>query len=247
MTRTTLLAAACLLLGGCVMNGLPGANESGPERELRNRLLGAERADPSKVIAAELAFARAAREIGQWTAFRQFATSDAVMPAPNPRPVAEVLKGRADPAQVIVWEPDLVWASCDGSHALSTGPATYPDGSKGRFATIWQRQGRSEYRWVLDQGFDLEDGYAKPDLIAAHIADCPPGTPAAGNATTWPDRSSGQSRDASLTWETRFAPDCARTFIVRARVEGEMREVFRREAAAPPVPAGRDPVTCPAR
>jgi hypothetical protein len=40
-------------------------------------------ANPSDVISAELAFARLAQEKGQWTAFRQTATSDAVMFVPQ--------------------------------------------------------------------------------------------------------------------------------------------------------------------
>ncbi|RYD60478.1 MAG: hypothetical protein EOP58_16285, partial [Sphingomonadales bacterium] len=119
-------------------------------------------AEPSTVIAAELAFARLAREKGTWTAFRETATDDAVWPSPGFVNVKADLKGVPDTAQAIVWEPDRVSVSCDGSFALSTGPATYPNGKRTRFATIWQRQDDGRYKWVLDQGFDLEAGYGKP-------------------------------------------------------------------------------------
>lgn len=200
-------------------------------------------AAPSTVIAAELAFARLARERGQWTAFRETATDDALWPSPGWVNVKADLKGTPDPAQPIVWEPDRVVLSCDGSFALSTGPATYPNGSKTRFATIWQRQDDGRYKWVLDQGFDLEAGYAKPDLIGGQVADCgerrrgPP--PRARRGLAW---HSGESDDGSLAWTTEMQPGCRRTLIVRARRGGALEEVFRRTSAAvPPAPLGPQP------
>ena len=94
------------------------------------------RANPSDVIATELAFAREARDKGTWTAFRDYATRDAQWPGPRFESVQAALKGVPDPAQAIVWEPDQVWASCDGTFALSSGPATHPNGKRTRFATI---------------------------------------------------------------------------------------------------------------
>lgn len=195
-------------------------------------------AAPSTVIAAELAFARLARERGQWTAFRETATDDALWPSPGWVNVKADLKGTPDPAQPIVWEPDRVVLSCDGSFALSTGPATYPNGAKTRFATIWQRQDDGRYKWVLDQGFDLEAGYAKPELIGGKVAECgerrrgPP--PPARRGLAW---QSGQSDDGTLAWTTELRPDCGRTIIVMARKGEVMEEVFRRDAAPPAAPA----------
>src|SRR5690606_39127749 len=77
-------------------------------------------ANPSAVIAAEMAFARAAQEKGQWTAFRQYATRDAVMFVPEPVNAQQWLRGQADPAQAVTWQPYQVWSSCDGSFAVST-------------------------------------------------------------------------------------------------------------------------------
>lgn len=191
-------------------------------------------ANPSAVIAAELAFARMARERGQWTAFRKTATKDAVWPGPKWESVQSSLKGKADPAQAIVWEPDIVWASCDGSFALSSGPATYPGGSRGRFATIWQRQADGEYRWVLDQGFDLEAGYDAPGMIPARVAECRPQRPRkAAKPRRGEPWQAGRSDDGSLSWDTALAADCRRTFVVNALRDGEMREVFRRVSAPP--------------
>lgn len=202
-------------------------------------------ADPSAVIAAELAFARMARETGQWTAFRDTATDDALWPSPGWVNVKQSLKGAPDPAQPIVWEPDSVTVSCDGSFALSTGPGTYPDGRKTRFATIWQRQDDGRYRWVLDQGFDLEADYRNPELIGATVADCGERRretpPRARRGLAW---QSGQSDDGSLSWNTELKPDCGRTFVVRARRDGAMAEVFRRDGAPPGPPAKGPSPSC---
>ena len=206
------------------------------------------RANPSDVIATELAFARAARDRGTWTAFRDYATRDAQWPGPQWESVQTALKGVSDPAQAIVWQPDLVWASCDGSFALSTGPATHPNGKRTRFATIWQRQSNGEYRWVLDQGFDLETGYTEPEMIPARVADCPSGRnfrtgrpDQARRADAW---SSGRSDDGTLTWSTELALDCSRTLVVSAMKNGAMSEVFRRVSSPPAVPAGGTAPRC---
>jgi hypothetical protein len=202
---------------------------------------------PSEVIAAELAFARMARERGTWTAFRATATDDAVWPSPGWVNVKRSLAGAPDPAQAIVWEPDRVIVSCDGSFALSTGPGTYPDGRKTRFATIWQRQDDGRYRWVLDQGFELETGYAKPEMIGAGVAECGERRrgrpPRARRGLAW---HSSQSDDGTLAWSTELRADCSRSFTVLARRDGAMAEVFRRSSPPPPVPAGGLAPSCAA-
>jgi len=249
--RPALLAAlAVALLAGCSSDG-PSARGNrldlgGP----RDRDRDLEHGNPSAVIAAELAFARMAREKGTWTAFREYATEDALWPAPALSSVQRDLAGQADPAEAIVWGPDAVWVSCDGSFALSTGPATYPNGRRGRFATIWQRQRNGEYRWVLDQGFDLEAGYAEPEMIGARVAECAPGRerqewrrPEVRRGEAW---GSGRSNDGTLEWSTVVAADCSRTLTVRASQGGAPIEVFRRESPRPVPPEGQAAPSCPA-
>ena len=71
------LALAALLIG-C-------AGTSYPRDRVRQALdRGINKASPGLIVARELAFARAAREDGQWTAFRAFAADDAVMFVPEP-------------------------------------------------------------------------------------------------------------------------------------------------------------------
>lgn len=227
-----------LALAGCA---------AGPRMDERQRAYLGRAAEPSAVLAAELAFARMAREKGQWTAFRETATDDALWPSPGWVNVKNDLKGAPDPTRAIVWEPDSIWVSCDGSFALSTGPATYPNGRKTRFATIWQRQDDGRYKWVLDQGFDLEAGYAKPEMISAAVAECGERRrrrpPRAQRVLAW---QSGQSDDGTLAWNTELRVDCGRTLVVRARKGDAMAEVFRREAAPPPAPADGPAPRCAA-
>ena len=99
MRALALAAAGAALLAGCAPGG-PSARG--------NRLdLGGPRerdfvtANPSAVIAAELEFARAAREDGTWTAFREYSTADALWPGPALENVRQALAGAADPAAAI--------------------------------------------------------------------------------------------------------------------------------------------------
>lgn len=223
LTAMRHLATACL----CAVLALPGAALA------RERAMPAPIADPSAVIAAELAFARAAQDKGQWAAFREYAAKDALWPTPGFTLVQDDLKSRAEPTKAITWEPDRVWSSCDGSYAITSGPAVHASGKKSRFLTVWQRQGNGEYRWVLDQGFDLEDGYTPPEMIAAQAADCPAGEqrrmvrklPKARRGEVW---QSGRSDDGTLAWTTRLAADCTRTVAVTLRRDNGPQTVFER-------------------
>src|SRR6476659_1146456 len=62
-------------------------------------------ANPSAAIAAELAFAQLAQDKGQWTAFRETATADAVMFVPQSVQAQAFLKNRANPAVAVKWQP----------------------------------------------------------------------------------------------------------------------------------------------
>lgn len=234
-------ALAVATLAALALAGCAGGSRMDDRRAA---FLGAA-ASPSEVIAAELAFARMARDKGQWAAFRETATTDAIWPSPGWQNVQAAIRGRPEPAQPMAWEPDRVWSSCDGSFALSTGPATYPTGEKVRFATIWQRQDRGDYRWVLDQGLTLEPSYTRPEMIAAQVAECAEprrGRPApARRGLAW---QSGASDDGTLAWTSELRPDCSRTLIVRARRGGAMVEVLRASAPPPPAPAGAAPPVC---
>ena len=230
--RELLLASLALALAGCT--GSP---------RLREGML-RPTANPGQVIATERAFAREAREKGTWTAFRHYATDDALSPSPRLESIQQGLKGVPDPPKPILWGPDAAWSSCDGSFAADTGEAVQPNGRKGRFLTIWQRQADGEYRWVLDQGFDSAGGPIDPDTIPARVAECPKGPrpdPRVRRGEMW---GSGASNDGTLTWQTTILPDCTRTAVIRMAGLNGMEEVFRRTAPPPKPPAGQPAPSC---
>lgn len=231
------VAAAALsatVLAGCA----PGEGMSGPRTVRSGANLG-------KVVATELAFARMAREKGTNTAFVAYSTADAVWPSPDFQNVHQSLKGVPDPAEPIVWGPDEAWSSCDGSFAVTTGGARFPNGRTSRFLTVWQRQRDGEYRWVLDQGFDREPDFVETDTVATDTGECNLAAfghaPEVRRGEMW---GSGHSNDATLVWSTKLDAECAREVTVWLRKDGDMKEVFRRTAPPPPVAAGKPKPIC---
>ncbi len=206
---------AALALAGCSQGG--GRMGDGP------RLRPA--ADPSKVIAAELAFNQLAQTKGQWTAFLDTAAEGAEMFVPQRVKAADWLKGRANPPVSVTWQPYEVWSSCDGSHAVTRG-AWQRAGTMGFFMTVWQRQKNGGYKWVSDQSIATEAPPAPPEMIAARVAECPKGAKQAAEVAAalagttagysgTGDHKSGASDDSSLAWETTVEPDGLRHIAVR--------------------------------
>ena len=233
MTRRAdgILAVLCgaLLLAGCASGPKgPRGNFGGLLRPI---------AQPGDVVAVELAFARAAQDKGQWSAFAEFAGDDAVMFVPQPVRAKEWLKGRANPPQAITWQPYQVWSSCDGSLAVTKGASLRPDGTAGYFTTIWQRQEDGAYKWVLDQGDTLEAPLAEPDMVQTDVANCPQRKPGGVQARPQgPGELSGplegKSADGSLIWSARVASDNSRELHVSLQKGGTMKEVLSVSVAA---------------
>ncbi|WEK45207.1 MAG: hypothetical protein P0Y56_09175 [Candidatus Andeanibacterium colombiense] len=203
-------------------------------------------ADPGVVVATEIAFARLAKEKGQWTAFAKFAAPDAVMFVPEPVRAQKWLKRQRNPVRSVTWEPYQLWTSCDGTIAVTRGPWTGADGSVGYFTTIWQRQKDDTYRWVLDQGDTLAKPLTPPDLVQADVADCParklgafggpPRDDRRGKFAPAPvaaDGLSGTSSDGSLSWSAAVAPDKSRELHVSLKRGEAMKEVLASSVAAP--------------
>jgi hypothetical protein len=186
-------------------------------------------ANPSAVIATELAFARAAQEKGQWAAFREFAADDALMFTPQQTLAKAWLKGRAEPPVAVKWQPYEVWMSCDGSLAVTKGAWQRPKGV-GYFTTVWQRQKNGSYKWVLDQGDALKEPLPEPEMIAGQVAECsrptPPEIPAAAGRTV------GWSNDRTLQWIVEVKPDNSRSFKVHRWTGSGYEEALRSDVAA---------------
>ena len=202
-------------------------------------------ADPSKVVAAELAFARLAQDKGQWTAFSETSTDEAVMFVPAATNARKYLKGRPNPAVAVKWQPHQVWMSCDGSLAVTKGAWQRPEGS-GYFTTVWQRQKDGRYKWVMDQGDKLAQPLPEPEMIGGKVAECPKASddrrrrnPKPAMATISPPtcegqqcRGGGAASDGTLVYAYSVAPSGARRFTVQLRQDGALREVLLSEVAA---------------
>ncbi|RZJ98180.1 MAG: hypothetical protein EOO76_17220 [Novosphingobium sp.] len=231
--------AACLALlaltpAALAQDGPPGAPRGGGVR------LGS-LANPSAAIAAEIAFARLAQEKGQWTAFKATSAEDAVMFTPRMVLAQTWLKDRANPPAGLNWQPHEVWSSCDGSLMVTHG--AWQNGAKhGWFTTVWQRQEKGGYKWVLDHGDETREAIEAPDMLSARVAECPerragprpgPGAkprkpakpPKAPPVPFDPAHREGRSNDGSLTWSVNVSPDGARSFVARMASDGEVRDV----------------------
>ena len=202
-------------------------------------------AQPSKVVAAEIAFARMAREEGQWTAFHEFAADQAIIHGRSgPIEAKPWLAEQEDPPAAVQWGPRAVWMSCDGTLAVSRGRFIDPDGTVGTFVTVWQRQTDESYRWIYDGGVPDDPQPApadKPsadeivvtgmDLIRGHVAECPErgASPPPPPAFTVPGdyRSGGGfSRDRTLYWHWQHSPEGKRDIAAYYVVDGDWTKAF---------------------
>ncbi len=212
-----------LILGTLALASCAGG-PSGP-RNFEPKL-----ANPSAVIAAEIAFNRLAQEKGQWTAFRQTVAKDAVMFVPQPTNAAEWLKGKADPEVSVRWQPHKAFMSCDGKTGVTTGASQWPDGRSGYFTTVWQwfekgTRGDGEWKWVLDHGEIIGTPRPAPEMIETKVASCKSKAPAALNApAVGAQMKMGFSRDQSLSYTWVVQPSGARILNVQLW-NGEMSEV----------------------
>lgn len=240
--------AAALVVTGALAAGLAacGAPRQGPPTAVINRALASAQgaAQPSTVVAAEIAFARAAREQGQWTAFRQFAAPGALIHAPSgPVPLDTFLAGQSDPAEAVQWEPRAVAISCDGALAVSQGRYRDPQGMVGNFVTVWERQSGGEYRYVFDAGGPdvpqppprkpVEDGdivVTSIDAVLGLVASCPRGG-AVPPPPAMPIGEDGRadarlSRDGTLRWRWEHRDDGTRYAEVEYFYEGRWTLAF---------------------
>ena len=217
LTRAALFA----LLPLAALVTQPVAAQDRERREPRDRPIpGRQRADPGKVAAADFAFARTAREKGQWSAFREYSAGGAQMhDADGPVDVSTFIARRADPAETMRWTPNEIWSSCDGSLAVSYGRWVQPDGVVGSYVTVWKRERNGDYRWVYntstpDNPQPVVPVEVRPDgdtivvreitAIRALTADCRAPVAEAGvvpvAAGAGVQTGGGEARDATLRW-----------------------------------------------
>ena len=186
-------------------------------------LAAAAAAAPATAIDAERAFAADAQTMGQWTAFRKYATHDAVMFTPQVVWAHEFLKDRADPPESVKWWPTVSLVSCDGRSAVNTGPWTRNGGKLvGHFTTVWI-QNDGKWRWIYDAGQTTGGGAPRreqPQVLKASCSGTPRGAPliAAASAPRHPgegppnDLGRGFSADQTLAWDWKVDVQGNRTF-----------------------------------
>ena len=192
---------------------------AGPSSEFRS--FQPKIANPSAIIAAEIAFNQLAQQKGQWTAFRDTAAKDAVMFVPQPSNALDWLRGKADPAQSVKWQPHKAFMSCDGKTGVTTGGWQKPDGSTGYFTTVWQfveknDRGDGTWKWVLDHGDALTAPRAAKEMIETQVASCKGRAPVA--LTAPPEGATmktGYARDQSLSYAYVVQPNGARSIEVK--------------------------------
>ncbi|MCX9145877.1 hypothetical protein [Erythrobacter sp. WG] len=210
-------------------------------------------AQPSTIVAAELAFSRAARERGQWTAFREFAAPGAMLHGGSgPFAILPWLATQTDPPQAVQWSPRVVVMSCDGSLAVSKGRFRNPDGTVGNFATVWERQANGDYRYIFDAGGDdnpqppprerIEEGdiiVTAIDAVQGLIASCPragvpvappPALPIGADGT----EGGGLSRDGTLRWRWQHKADGTRFIAADYFYEGRWTTPLEQSLAPDP-------------
>lgn len=222
MTRAKLsfglLAAALAVLAGCASGPRrPSLPQAQVERALKTA---AGEAQPSRIVAAEIAFARDAMEVGQWTAFRNFAAPGAILHGPGGGiDATSWLARQKDPSQAVKWGPRAIWMSCDAKLAVSEGRYLEPDGTVGTFVTLWQRQDDDTYLWLYDAGTPDNpqppppgpDGALEENAIVVTALDSIQGLVADCRGTAPPLPADMASRRATMTGWT--SPDGTLSFL----------------------------------
>lgn len=212
---------ALMALSACAQGPGPRRGERAPDGQRVLRGYDGSKLDrianPSALVAEELAFAKAAREDGQWSAFREYADDDAVMFQPGLVRAKDWLGGRADPPASVQWQPHRVIMSCDGRTGATTGAWQRPDGTTGYYTTIWRRPytRNGRWEWVLGHGDMLGDPLAEPDFVRTQVAECRGGVPTVtGNPAQTPSSIERRSEDRTIVWRASVAADQSRVITV---------------------------------
>jgi hypothetical protein len=221
MRRAALTGLILLTLSACV---------SPQTRAERNRPLAA---NPSAIIAAELAFNRLAQDKGMVAAFRETAHKDAVMFVPQRVRAHDWLR-TGTPGSGISWAPHAVFASCDGSAGATTGAWTGPNGSFGYFTTIWLRERGGGFKWILDHGAPLNGAPREaPEFIDGRQAVCGARPPVGiETGAEGDDLAIGLSADQTLSWRSLVRADGSRQISVRFWDGTKMQPVITDDVTA---------------
>lgn len=161
-TPVLVLSTAALCLGAAFLFAQPPAQT--PRRtEALTLTIGPSTGQRAalEIAEAERAFAKLGKEKGIKESFVTWLGPEGMTFEPAPTKVAEEYPKRPDPPLLLLWGPDEVGASADGSMGFSSGPyLTYkkeggptsePVGN-GRFLSVWRKQADGQWRVALDFG-----------------------------------------------------------------------------------------------
>ena len=203
--------------------------------------------EPGLVANADVAFARLARDEGQWTAYRATAAPGAVVHGVNgPVPLETFIAGRGNPPVSNAWTPNTVWASCDGTLSVTFGRYQVPNGDVGSYVTVWELQNDRSFKWTYDlRALDNPQPVpeVRPDVpegenviivpgmasIQGRVADCPvrgEALPPAPISSSVSGRQSDpkSSDDRTLRWHWSHATSGERMVSVLWRRDDEWQE-----------------------
>jgi hypothetical protein len=193
-------------------------------------------ANPSALVAEEIALKQAATLRGTAAALREFAAPDAVLFVPRPVAAPAYLKDNAVSLSLNRSVHNIIM-SCDGKTGVTTGAWSDAGGAQGYFTTVWQRyeraDGSGKWLWALTHNDMLKTARNTPDFLATKTASCKGSAPATVSA---PDvgvqMKQGIARDQSLSWTWQYRPDQSRTLRVSIW-DGEKMVPALNDAVAP--------------
>jgi len=247
----TLLVAGSLLAVGACASGPRGPSNAVIARALTNAP-GA--AQPSTVVATEVAYAREAKERGQFVVAAEYAAPGAVIHGRSgPVSFAAVAPALQSSGISAEWESRAVVMSCDGAIAISQGRFTDQDGFVGNYVTAWVRQSDNSYKWVYDvAGRDdpqpparvdrTEEGdivVTAIDSIAGLVATCPrpgkpvpppPAIPIGEDGASFAQLSS----DGTLRWRWEHRADGIKFVTAEYFYQGQWLTAIEESLASPP-------------
>lgn len=233
---------------------------SGPQRPrykpqvIERALKGAPgEAQPSTIVATEVAYGQAAKEKGFFTASAQYAAPGARMhTAQGPKVFASIAGGLDNKDGPAGWGPRTVAMSCDGQMAVSAGRFLDKDGKIGTYVTTWERQSDRNYKWTYDAGgldnpqppkrADVDDSESlitvtAIDAILGLVASCPradapvPPPPAVSLSNDHPGEAQ-LSKDGTLRWRWEHRPDGTKYVLVEYWYEGEWTTAIEESLAS---------------
>jgi hypothetical protein len=126
--------------------------------------------------------------------------------------------------------------SCDGSIGVVQG-AWSRGAAIGWFTSVWQRENKGKYKWLLRQdGTDEAEATVPPDMLSAIVADCPPRPARPVGEASKPKQAeqppapvealTGYSTDKTLLWRSGNDAEGTRRLLVRISKDETMQTVL---------------------